>query len=452
MGIVKILLIVIFFLFSFSESVYAATYYVSPSGNDNNDGTSNITPFRTIPKAINNATGSDTIEVLSGTYPKLYITKSGPSPTNRITLKGNGATIMGDGSGNAFNIDGNNWNIDNFTVTEGRSHGVHIKGKNIYLTNIIARNNVTENRGNDGTCGNNNGWGSGFSIKLGAENIILDNIQVYQNCGEGLAITRAINVKVSKAIVYDNFSVNIYPDNSKDVLIQNSISYCTGDAKFNRNNQRPSGISVGEEDYSKWGDPHWGSKLENLTLINNIVYSCHSGIKFYSELNSGLKGGLFAHNTIVDIKGMYGLSVPSFPNNTNIRVYNNITSKAVDLGSGTVGSNNITTTTYSQTLSPQNPLTFIPAIGSSAVNSGITNIGVNTDFRNATRPVGNAPDIGAFEVGVSTDSTPSPDQTKPGDLNGDGKVDLFDYTLLVSKFGNPYTIFDYNKIVANYGK
>ncbi|EKD80636.1 MAG: hypothetical protein ACD_40C00045G0001, partial [uncultured bacterium] len=28
----------------------------------------------------------------------------------------------------------------------------------------------------------------------------------------------------------------------------------------------------------------------------------------------------------------------------------------------------------------------------------------------------------------------------------------FDYNLLVSKFGNPYTIFDYNSLVANYGK
>ncbi len=42
--------------------------------------------------------------------------------------------------------------------------------------------------------------------------------------------------------------------------------------------------------------------------------------------------------------------------------------------------------------------------------------------------------------------------TLSGDLNGDGKVDIFDYNLLVSKFGNPYTIFDYNNIVANYGK
>ena len=40
----------------------------------------------------------------------------------------------------------------------------------------------------------------------------------------------------------------------------------------------------------------------------------------------------------------------------------------------------------------------------------------------------------------------------PGDLTGDGQVNIYDYNLLVSKFGNPYTIFDYNDLVANYGR
>ncbi len=39
-----------------------------------------------------------------------------------------------------------------------------------------------------------------------------------------------------------------------------------------------------------------------------------------------------------------------------------------------------------------------------------------------------------------------------GDLNGDGKVDISDYNLLKQSFGNPYTIFDLNQLVANFGK
>lgn len=40
----------------------------------------------------------------------------------------------------------------------------------------------------------------------------------------------------------------------------------------------------------------------------------------------------------------------------------------------------------------------------------------------------------------------------PGDLNGDGKVDIKDYNIIVAAFGHPYTIFDYNILVGNFGK
>ena len=38
------------------------------------------------------------------------------------------------------------------------------------------------------------------------------------------------------------------------------------------------------------------------------------------------------------------------------------------------------------------------------------------------------------------------------DLNQDGKVNIFDYNILVAGFGTKYDIFDYNELVANYGK
>ncbi len=39
----------------------------------------------------------------------------------------------------------------------------------------------------------------------------------------------------------------------------------------------------------------------------------------------------------------------------------------------------------------------------------------------------------------------------PGDLNGDGHVNIFDYNYLVKYFGRPFTIFDFNAIIANFG-
>jgi hypothetical protein len=40
----------------------------------------------------------------------------------------------------------------------------------------------------------------------------------------------------------------------------------------------------------------------------------------------------------------------------------------------------------------------------------------------------------------------------PGDLNQDHYVNLADYSLLISKYGNPYTLADYNNIIKNFGK
>ncbi|MCX6793769.1 MAG: hypothetical protein NTY06_01555 [Candidatus Gottesmanbacteria bacterium] len=42
--------------------------------------------------------------------------------------------------------------------------------------------------------------------------------------------------------------------------------------------------------------------------------------------------------------------------------------------------------------------------------------------------------------------------TRPGDLDGDGDVDSTDFNKIVAEFGHPYTIFDYNVLVGNFGK
>ncbi|HUD20013.1 MAG TPA: dockerin type I domain-containing protein [Patescibacteria group bacterium] len=72
-----------------------------------------------------------------------------------------------------------------------------------------------------------------------------------------------------------------------------------------------------------------------------------------------------------------------------------------------------------------------------------------------------------FKISLNPSPTPTPTPTpKPGDLNGDGKVDIFDYNLLVTNFGKTGTarfspadingdgkvdIFDYNVLVGNFG-
>ena len=57
------------------------------------------------------------------------------------------------------------------------------------------------------------------------------------------------------------------------------------------------------------------------------------------------------------------------------------------------------------------------------------------------------PDINPVCVKDKNDNT-----LLPGDLNNDGRVDIFDYNILVAGFGVEYDIFDYNLLVTNFGK
>jgi hypothetical protein len=66
--------------------------------------------------------------------------------------------------------------------------------------------------------------------------------------------------------------------------------------------------------------------------------------------------------------------------------------------------------------------------------------------------------ISLFDPGINIESNKIdltlPATTQPeaifGDLNEDGKIDIFDFNILVTDFGNPYTISDYNDLVENF--
>jgi hypothetical protein len=70
----------------------------------------------------------------------------------------------------------------------------------------------------------------------------------------------------------------------------------------------------------------------------------------------------------------------------------------------------------------------------------------------------------SFSFNLCTTATPPP-TSKPGDINGDGLVNIFDYNLLLTNFGktgtgiqgdvdgnNKVDIFDYNILLGNFGK
>src|SRR5437867_1390181 len=95
-----------------SRSWAATTYYVAPTGNDSNSGSSG-SPWQTIQHAANysSLTAGDTVTVQAGTYnERVSVTRSGSSG-NLITFQAQGTVVT-----QGFNIQANYVKVDGFEM------------------------------------------------------------------------------------------------------------------------------------------------------------------------------------------------------------------------------------------------------------------------------------------------------------------------------------------------
>ena len=69
-----------------THTLYAATWYVAPTGSDSAPGTSELKPFKTIQKGINKAKAGDTVLVSPGVYSTGTQSSSPASGKSRIKI------------------------------------------------------------------------------------------------------------------------------------------------------------------------------------------------------------------------------------------------------------------------------------------------------------------------------------------------------------------------------
>ena len=243
-------------------------YYVSPAGNDSNPGTADA-PFKTLAKGVSVIAAGDTLMVLGSYNQPLVVSKSGAANAP-ISIIGSAAVLdMGGAQANGVKVSGSYINISGFEVKGSTSHGVLISGKNVKFENSSVHHSVLEN--GSGTCSGAGGWGSAVKVMVGGENVVIRGNSVYENCGEGIGVTRGVNVLVESNTVRDNYSVNIYLDNSPYTTAQNNNVSCTG--IYLRDGRRPSGIAIAEEEYAGWG-----AQRHDNYVLNNYVTGCYDGI------------------------------------------------------------------------------------------------------------------------------------------------------------------------------
>ncbi|MEM4275127.1 MAG: DUF1565 domain-containing protein [Candidatus Nitrosocaldaceae archaeon] len=147
----------------------STTYYVSTSGNDNNDG-SEISPFATFNKALNTAKCGDTIVIKPGTYNQELNTVKDACKDFPIKITGYGAIIKG-------------------TTTS------------TYISRIYHDHYILEGMEFDGTQGSNY-VNKGIRIE-NVTNIIIQNIKMHNIGDEGIRIVRSSDITIQNNELYD---------------------------------------------------------------------------------------------------------------------------------------------------------------------------------------------------------------------------------------------------------
>lgn len=456
----KIVFIALFCGFLSIQQANAATYYVSPTGADTNNGTSLSTPLKTIRGGLNKArTSGDIVYVLTGTYSEtLSITQSGITlsayPNNTPVLDG-GTNLPNTNWGALIRIIGNNNTISGFEVRNCNINGTYVGGYGVQVSghhNTVSKMNVhhiwevgilingdynivedskiwqSARRNLNGAGG---GWSTGISsARNDNKAALIPGISsyatirrntVYNNWGEGLSCYEADHCTLEDNVVYDNWAQNIYISDSTNSLVQRNLAYISSAPAISF--KHTAGITLADELSNK-------PRSKGTTVINNFLFNADLyAFSWTLVANSGLQDVVIANNTIVGRNLLVGSNQSPTKLHFNTQIRNNIVTghnSYVQTTNGITFSNNnwavtpslgrsSTDTAGDPLLSLQGPTTpgalspnyFKLNSSSPVINKAQALSLVNVDYFKTAR--GTAPDIGAHEfVGVITTPTPPP--------------------------------------------
>jgi parallel beta-helix repeat protein len=259
------------------ELLGQADIFVATNGRDNGSGTIDD-PFATIERAVAMAKPDDVILVRGGTY-------KGPVQISQGGEEGAPVKIMGfpgerpviDGSGTPANTDlvlisdahvhfegfevtGATrtgiavWSTHDVTIADniihdtvrggiwigsdklGESYGHVVEGNDVFNTGLENEAKVWDS-----------GWPRGIAIDVSTDTIVRDNM-VFKNYGEGIGGLSSSNIQYIDNIAYDNYSAQMYFDNTQDITATGNILFHTGDQDFFRNGKPGIGILIANEE------------------------------------------------------------------------------------------------------------------------------------------------------------------------------------------------------------
>lgn len=367
-----------------------ATYYISTTGSDSNDGSFG-SPWATLPHALSVISGGDTILFFDGLYDEYihptYVVPSGSSgaPTIIAAINSRAVTWRPTDTGTRVVTLGESAAVEYVTLSGIIFDGVNQNGIYTHGINIAAASNciiedfelkncwqngiLSEGSSNTYRNGSIHDVGlnpdispSGHAIYEGGDNVLIERLEIYNVPGWGIQLqyTTCFNCEVRYNDIHDSGTIN----GGGVVLSSFTASGPAAHDNFVHDNlihdNTGSGIWVG------------GGGVEiahDHRVYNNTIYNCGS---------IGLRFGLAEDNLVIN--NIIYLNVVNFQDDSGMSntITNNLVGtdpSFVDAGSGD----------------------FHLQSGSVARDAGATIVEITQDYEGNLRPQGGFYDIGAYE-------------------------------------------------------
>jgi len=301
----------------------ATTRYVATSGSDSNPGTLTA-PLATLNRACALSTAGDEVLVRGGVYlQRASLSCNGTANARLRFAPYPGEAVVLDGSltapdTNVVGIFGDHIDFEGFEVRNSKRTGISVWG----VSGVRISNNLVHDcelggiwvgfnaaNGNlDVTIQGNtvhttatrfyphtttSGWPVALSVGNTYGGLVTGNI-VYRNHGEGIGIGHSRYVDVLANVVHDNYSTNIYLDNTQDSVVSGNFVYSEREPMFFRYDGPANGISIANE-----FSTHVFQDSARIIVSNNVINAARYGIYYGNfQFGTGLHDSLIAHNTV----------------------------------------------------------------------------------------------------------------------------------------------------------
>lgn len=399
-----------------------SNYFVSPNGDDGNDGSQDH-PWATLQQAANSVAPGDFVDVLPGDYAGMDVSTSGTADAPIVFHAEPGVFITSpeadrgrDGINVENGADISYVTLDGFNASGMPEAGIRVVGAQgthsvgVVVTNCVCDSNgkwgiftaYTDNLLIQGNTASNSVLQHGIYVSNSSQAPVIRGNTVFGNNGSGIQINAdasmgdsglTLNALLEKNVVYDNGAgggAGINLDGVQQSVIQNNLLY----------DNHATGIALFQ------GDGADASK--NNVIVNNTVVVAADG-RWALLIVDGSTGNTVVNNILLNRNpGRGAIDIDSASLDGFYSDYNAVTDAFTPDDGGTVlgladwqaatgqDAHSFVATEAQLFADPANN-DYHLASGSPAIGAGTSYQAPSDDLDGNARPSGNGWDVGAYE-------------------------------------------------------